>query len=91
MTTRVSTLLQEYLASLMTSVTTMSIFIENITNLKALQSYLRSHLIKLILHLWSFHMKDPLYITQGWSSSRKRHWLYRMSHNFVGDPWDRFV
>ena len=45
MTTRVLTLLREYVTSLTTSVTTMLIFIGNISTLKA------------ILHEWSFHMK----------------------------------
>ena len=57
MTTRVLTLLQEYVTSLTTSVTTMLIFIGNMSTLKAIKSYLRSHMIKRILHSWSFHMK----------------------------------
>ena len=48
MTTRVLTLLREYVTSLTTSVTTMLIFIGNVTTLKAMKSYLRSHMIKRI-------------------------------------------
>ena len=57
MTTRVLTLLREYVTSLTTSVTTMLNFIGNMFTLKAIKSYLRSHMIKRILHSWSFHMK----------------------------------
>ena len=57
MTTRVLTLLREYVMSVTTSVTTMLIFIGNMSILKAIKSYLRSHMIKRILHSWSFHMK----------------------------------
>ena len=56
MTTRVLTHLRE-LTSLTTSVTTMLIFIGNMSILKAIESYLRRHMIKRILHSWSFHMK----------------------------------
>ena len=57
MTTRVLTLLREYVTSLTTSVTAVLIFNKNISTLKAIKSYLRSHMIKRILHPWSFHMK----------------------------------
>ena len=57
MTTRVLTLLREYVTSLTTSVTTMLIFIGNMSTFKAIKSYLRSHMIKRILHEWSFNMK----------------------------------
>ena len=57
MTTHVLTLLREYVTSLTTSVTTMLIFIGNMSILKAIKLYLRCHMIKQILHLWSFHMK----------------------------------
>ena len=53
----VLTLLREYVTSLTTSVTTMLNFIGNMSTLKMIKSYLRSHMIKRILHLWSFHMK----------------------------------
>ena len=57
MTTCVITLLREYGTSLTTSVKTMLIFIENMSTLNALKSYFKSHMIKQILHSWSFHMK----------------------------------
>ena len=57
MTTCVLTLLREYVRSLTTSVTTMLIFIGNLSILKAIKLYLRGHMIKRILHSWSFHMK----------------------------------
>ena len=57
MTTRVITLLREYVTSLTTSVTTMLIFIENMSTLRAIKFYFKSHMIKRILHSWSFHMK----------------------------------
>ena len=57
MTTRVLTLLREYVTSLTTSVTTMLIFIGNISTSKAIKSYFKSHMIKRILHSWSFHTK----------------------------------
>ena len=57
MTICVLTLLREHVTSLTTSVTTMLIFIENIFTLKVIKSYFRSHMIKQILHLWSFYMK----------------------------------
>ena len=57
MTTRVITLLREYVTSLTTSVTTMQIFIGNMSTLRAIKTYFRSHMIKRILHSWSFHMK----------------------------------
>ena len=57
MTTRVLTLLREYVTSVTTSVTTMLIFVGNMSTLKAINSYLRSHMIKRILHSWSFHIK----------------------------------
>ena len=60
MTTRVLTLLREYVTSLVTSVITMLIFIGNMSTFKAIKSYLRSHMIKRILHSWSFHMKARL-------------------------------
>ena len=56
MTTHVLTLLRECV-TLTTSVTTMLIFIGNKSTLNAIKSYLRSHMIKQILHSWSFHMK----------------------------------
>ena len=53
-----TTFLREYVTSLTTSVTTMLIFIVgNISTVKAIKSYLKSHMIKQILHSWSFHMK----------------------------------
>ena len=57
MTARVITLLREYVTSLTTSVTTMLIFIENMSTLRAIKSYFKSHMIKRILHEWSFHME----------------------------------
>ena len=57
MTTRVITLLREHVTSLTTSVTTMQIFIENMSTSKAMKSYFKSHMIKRILHSLSFHMK----------------------------------
>ena len=57
MTTRVITLLRENVTSLTTSATTMLIFIENMSTLRAIKSYFKSHMIKRILHSWSFHMK----------------------------------
>ena len=57
MATHVLTLLREHVTSLTTSVTTMLIFSENTSTLKAIKSYFRSHMIKQILHLWIFHMK----------------------------------
>ena len=57
MTTPVLTLLWEYATTLTTSVTPMLIFTGNMSTLKAVKSYLRSHIIKRILHSWSFHMK----------------------------------
>ena len=57
MTTRVITLLRECVTSLTTSVTTILIFIENMSTLKAIKSFFKSHMIKRILHSWSFHMK----------------------------------
>ena len=50
-------LLWEYVTLLMTSVTTMKIFIENMFTSKAIKSYFKSHMIKRILRSWSFHMK----------------------------------
>ena len=46
MTTRVLTLLQEYVTSLTKSVTTMLIFIEKLSTLNAIKSYFRSRMIK---------------------------------------------
>ena len=57
MTTRVLTLLREYATSLTTSVTTMLIFIENMSTLNALKSYFKSNMIKRILHEWSLYME----------------------------------
>ena len=59
MTTRVLTLLRECVMSLMTSVTTMLIFIENMSTFKAkrVKFFFKSHMIKRILHSLSFHMK----------------------------------
>ena len=56
MTTRVLTLLREYVTSLTTSVTTMLIFIGNMSIFKAIKSYLRSHMIKRILHFISYEI-----------------------------------
>ena len=57
-TTRVLTLLREYATtSLTTSVATMLIFIENMSTLTALKFFFKSHMIKRILHSWSFHIK----------------------------------
>ena len=47
MTTRVLALLQE----------NNIIFIENMSTSKAIKSYFKGHMIKRILHSWSFHMK----------------------------------
>ena len=57
MTTRILTFLREYVTSLTTFETTMLIFIGNMSTLKAIKSYLRSHMIKRILNEWPFHMK----------------------------------
>ena len=58
MTTSVLTHLREYVTSLTTSVTMFHVnFIEkNVSTLKAIKSYFKSHMIKRILHSWSFHM-----------------------------------
>ena len=53
----VITLLREYITSLTTSVTTIQIFIGNMSTLKAIKTYFRSHMIKRILHSRSFYMK----------------------------------
>ena len=57
MNTRVLTLLRKYVKSLTTSVTIIKFFIENMPVLKAIKSLFKTHMIKRIVHSWSFHMK----------------------------------
>ena len=61
MTTGVLKRLREYIMSLKKSITTMLIFSRNISTLKVIKLYLRSHMIN---DLWSFHMKF-IKLTQG--------------------------
>ena len=75
MNTRALTLLREYVTSLTTSVTTIQIFVENMSTLKVIKSSFKNHMIKRFLRSWSsqikfsklaegsfntFHMKRPL-------------------------------
>ena len=56
MTTHVLKLLRYFVTSLTTSVTTMY-FLLKICPHKVIKSYFKSHMMKRILHEWSFHMK----------------------------------
>ena len=57
MTTRVITLWRVNVASLTTIVSTMRFLAEIMFVLKAINLILEGHMINIILHSWSFHMK----------------------------------
>ena len=57
MATRVITLWREHVTSLTTSMSTMPFLIETTIILKAIKSHFKDHMIKRIIHSWSFHMK----------------------------------